>query len=511
MSESTAPGVLYDTPRKSHVELESAYFEKRELKRVAGAWKLWALGVAAVISGEFSGWNFGLGVAGFWGLAIATVIITTMYLLLCYSLAEMSPALPHTGGAYSFARTTMGPWGGFVTGLAENMEYVFTPAVIVYFATQYLKGVFEGTPIGNIPEPVGWAILYAVFITLNSFGAQLSFRFSLLIAGIAMAILTLFCLFAIPHMIYAHAMDIKPEEGMTKFLPFGTVGILKALPFAVWFYLGIEELPLAAEETISPERDMPKGIMFGIGTLIIFALATLVCNSSLAPGAAALSTSGEPVLEGFRTIFGAESKFMGIPVAKIFGLFATAGLIASFHGIMFAYGRQIYSLSRAGYFPRFMSLTHGTSKAPYMALIVGGVIGYAVMIVLYYASGDATTYIGTKLLCVAVFGAMISYCMQMLSYVILKLRFPTMPRPYKSPFGLAGAIIAGVIAFVTLITLFIVDPANYRSAAIGAGLWFFVGLLYFIVYSRHHLVLSPEESFAMKLLDKQPDAPVAAI
>ena len=48
-----------------------------------------------------------------------------------YRIAEMSPALPHTGGAYSFARTAMGPWGGFVTGLAENVEYILTPAVIV--------------------------------------------------------------------------------------------------------------------------------------------------------------------------------------------------------------------------------------------------------------------------------------------------------------------------------------------------------------------------------------------
>ncbi len=54
-----------------------------------------------------------------------------MYYGLCYSIAEMSPALPHTGGAYSFARSAMGPWGGFITGLAENMEYVITPAVVV--------------------------------------------------------------------------------------------------------------------------------------------------------------------------------------------------------------------------------------------------------------------------------------------------------------------------------------------------------------------------------------------
>ena len=110
-----------------YVRVENEYFERRGLKRYARVWSLWALGVGVVISGDFFGWNFGLASGGFGGLLVATLIITVMYLCLCFSLAELSAALPHTGGAYSFARSAMGPWGGFVTGMAENMEYVFTP------------------------------------------------------------------------------------------------------------------------------------------------------------------------------------------------------------------------------------------------------------------------------------------------------------------------------------------------------------------------------------------------
>jgi ethanolamine permease len=102
-------------------DVDPGYFDQRGLKRHAGVWMLWALGVAAVISGDFSGWNFGLDVGGFGGLFIATIVITIMYIGLCYSISEMSPALPHTGGAYSFARSSMGPWGGFITGVAENI------------------------------------------------------------------------------------------------------------------------------------------------------------------------------------------------------------------------------------------------------------------------------------------------------------------------------------------------------------------------------------------------------
>jgi ethanolamine permease len=86
--------------------------------------------VGAVISGEYYGWNFGLGTGGFGGLLIAGVLMAIMYYGLVYSIAEMSPALPHTGGAYSFARRRWAR-GGVPHRLAENMEYVITPAVVV--------------------------------------------------------------------------------------------------------------------------------------------------------------------------------------------------------------------------------------------------------------------------------------------------------------------------------------------------------------------------------------------
>ena len=88
---------------------DASYFEQRGLSRYAGPWSLWALGVGAVISGHYSGWNLGLSLGGWGGMVIATALIAVMYLGLTFCIAEMSPALPHTGAAYSFARSSMGP------------------------------------------------------------------------------------------------------------------------------------------------------------------------------------------------------------------------------------------------------------------------------------------------------------------------------------------------------------------------------------------------------------------
>jgi ethanolamine permease len=470
----------------SYREVGSDYFEKRQLKRFARVFHLWALGVGAVISGDFFGWNFGLASGGFGGLFIATSIITLMYVGLCYSIAEMTAAMPHTGGAYSFARTSMGPWGGYLTGLAENMEYVLTPAVIVVGIGGYLGAIF-GTP--ESWAPLWWLVSYVIFVGLNIWGVEISFRFSVLITFVALLILLVFYIGALPHFDLKHALNIVPEEGGSKWLPMGVKGVFAALPFAIWFYLAIEQLPLAAEESHQPQKDLPKGIITGLFTLILCAFATLILNAGIAPGAAVIGGSDEPLFEGFKTIFGA-----GLG-SRVLALVAVAGLIASFHTIIYAYGRQIYSLSRAGYFPQALSLTHSNRKTPHMALIAGAVIGYVIALVIHFAGSDSP--VGGALLNMAVFGAVIAYIFQMLSFIRLRKHFPRMKRPYKSPLGMTGAWFALLVSLITLIALFIVD-ASYRSAVLGAAIWFAAGVAWFAVIGRKRLVRAPEESFALQ-------------
>ncbi len=475
-------------PRRgvAYEEVDEGYFERRGLRRHARVGSLWALGVGAVISGDFFGWNFGLAAGGFGGLLIATLLITVLYTGLCFSVAEMSAALPHTGGAYSFARSAMGPWGAYVTGLAENMEYILTPAVIVVGMGGYLGAVF-GTPASA--APLWWLAAYAAFVGLNVAGVAVSFRFAVAITLLALAILVIFWIGALPHFAWEQALDVAPGEGGSRWLPHGAGGVLAALPFAIWFYLAIEELPLAAEEAHAPQRDIPKGILLGLATLVVCAFLTLFLNAGIPPGAAAIGRSDEPLFAGFQTIFGA-----GVG-ARLLALLAVAGLAASFHTIIFAYGRQIYSLSRAGYFPRWLSLTHANLQTPHLALVAGAVLGYAVALAIHRLGPEHP--VGAVLLNMAVFGAVISYCLQMASFVLLRLRMPHVARPYRSPLGLPGAIAAFAIAALTLVVLFVSDPV-YQKVVIGAAVWYGLGLLWFALVGRRRLVYSPEERFAAK-------------
>ena len=365
-------------------EAGEGYFEKRKLRRHAAFWSLWALGVGAVISGDFYGWNLGLDAGGFGGLLIAGIVITIMYYGLCFSIAEMSPALPHTGGAYSFSRSAMGPWGGFITGLAENMEYVITPAVVVG-AMGFLSHdiVFDLTGAdGWWNSPVlWWAVYYIIFVGINILGIEITMRFTVIITVAALAILAFFFVAVLVSGKFDASLltNIPPEEGETSFLPKGIAGIFPALPFAIWFYLAIEELPLAAEESHDPKRDIPRATIWGLTTLMFFAIGILFLNTGIGGGAAEIGTSATPFFDGFKAVFGEGAG------ASLLGLLALIGLIASFFTIIYAYGRNTYSLSRAGYFPQSLSITHPTRHTPYVALIAGAVIGYTLSLVIYFA------------------------------------------------------------------------------------------------------------------------------
>ncbi|MFM2412353.1 MAG: hypothetical protein RLZZ587_686 [Actinomycetota bacterium] len=486
----------------SYTEQSKEYFEKRQLTRSAGVWGLWGLAIAAVISGDFSGWNFGVAAGGFGGLLVAFAILVVMYYGLMFAIGEMSAAMPHSGGAYSFARKAMGPWGGFITGLAETIEYVATTAVVVFFSAAYLNGVtsellgVDLSPDGSNMMWVWYVVLYAVFILLNSLGSSISFRFSIIVSIISLAIIVLFSVMVLAsgQIDWSSLWNIPADPaaaGSSWFLPNGIMGILFAIPFGVWLFLGIEELPLAAEEAHNPSRDIPRAGFWARGTLIVTGLLVMFINTGIL-GAEATGAAGEPLLDGFRAV-------VGDGWAAVLGIFALIGLLASLQGIMFAYGRNMYSLSRAGYYFKGLSVT-GKNKTPWLALLVGGVIGFAALVLLDYltatdASGEVSGVAGAIILNIAVWGAMLAYLMQMVSFIILRVKHPELDRPYRSPWGLGGATVAGLIAALAFVG-FLLNEA-FRPAIYAIIIVYAVFLLYFALVGRHNLVMSPEERYAV--------------
>ncbi|WKG04870.1 ethanolamine permease [Mycolicibacterium sp. HK-90] len=455
--------------------LESAdYLKKRQLKSGSAGWLLLAgLGVSYVISGDFSGWNFGLEQGGFGGLLIAVVIIAAMYFCMVLGLAELSSSLPAAGGGYTFARRALGPWGGFATGTAILIEYSIAPAAIATFIGGYVES------LGLFGIHKGWWVYLAafiIFIGIHLAGVGEALRLMFVITAIALLGLVIFAVSAIGSFDVANLTDIAPDTaaaGASAFLPHGYLGIWAAIPFAIWFFLAVEGVPLAAEETANPERNVPRGIIAAMTVLIVTCVTVLFLTTG-AGGAEAMSTVDDPLVQAL----GGEGT-----AAKLVNYIGLAGLIASFFSIIYAYSRQTFALSRAGYLPTALSVTN-KRKAPTLALIVPGIVGFLLSL----------TGQGALILNMAVFGAALSYVLMMVSHIVLRVREPNMPRPYRTPGGIATTGFALVVAVVAVIATFLVDPV-----AAGLCLLVFAGfMLYFAVYSRHKLVAnSPDEEFAM--------------
>jgi ethanolamine permease len=451
---------------------DAAYLEKRQLKSGSAGWLLLAgLGVSYVISGDYSGWNFGLAQGGFGGLAIAAIVIAGMYLALVLGMAELSSALPAAGGGYTFARRALGPWGGFATGTAILIEYAIAPAAIATFIGAYV----ESLNIFGITN--GWWVYlaaYVLFIGIHLVGVGEALKVMFVITAIALIGLLIFVVAALGHFDAANLTNIAPSDaaGASNFLPHGYLGIWAAIPFAIWFFLAVEGVPLAAEETANPERNVPRGIIAAITVLLISCAAVLVLTTG-AGGAEQMSSSGNPLVEALGDG----------TAAKVVNYIGLAGLIASFFSIIYAYSRQLFALSRAGYLPTVLSVTN-SRKAPTLALIVPGAIGFALSL----------TGHGALLLNMAVFGAALSYVLMMVSHIVLRVREPDMRRPYRTPGGAITTGFALVVAVLAVIATFLVDSV---AALCCVGV-FAAFMAYFALYSRHHLVAnSPDEEFAM--------------
>jgi ethanolamine permease len=454
--------------------VEAGYLQKRQLRTGTAGWVLLAgLGVAAVISGDYAGWNFGLAEGGFGGLLIATVLMAVMYTAMVFGLAELGSALPTAGGGYTFARRALGPWGGYATGVAVLIEYAIAPAAIATFIGAYVES------LGLFGITDGWWVylaVYALFIGVHLLGVGEALKVMLVIAAIAVAGLVLYLVGAIPAFDSGNLLDMAPTDaaGASDFLPFGLMGVWAAFPFAIWFFLAVECVPLASEEARDPARALPRGIVAAMGVLAVLAVLMLVFTAG-AGGSQAMSASGNPPVEALEVA--------GSGLADVVNYAGLFGLVASFFSIIYAYSRQTFALSRAGYLPRALSVTN-SRKAPMLALLVPGAIGFVLSL----------TGQGAMLLNMAVFGATVSYVLMMVSHIVLRRREPDLPRPYRTPGGTATTGVALVLAAAAVVATFLVD--------VEAALWtlgaYALFLAYFALYSRHHLVASaPEEEFEL--------------
>ncbi|MBL7714396.1 MAG: ethanolamine permease [Bdellovibrionales bacterium] len=418
---------------------------------------IWGLGVGYVISGEYFGWNLGLPEGGPLGLLIAAILVSVMTISFVFSYAELACSIPKAGGAFVYASRGLGPGWGYLGGIAQMVEFVFAPPAIAaaiggYFST-YAPGV----------SPLVFAVAaYFIFTALNIWGVKQSAVFELAITILAILELLVFAGVTGPHFSWA-AFSQDP-------LPNGWKGVFAAIPFAIWFYLAIEGIANVAEEAKNPQKDIVRGFVWAVLTLVFLALLTLVCAVGVAGWKAVVYAPGSttpldtPLPLAFGKVVGEGHALYHILVTV--GLF---GLVASFNGIVLVAGRAIMEFGRVGYAPRWLGATLEKRQTPAGALLVNFVVG--IVALLTGRTGEIIT--------LAVFGALTLYAVSMVALIRLRKTEPKMHRPFKVPLYPVVPITALILALVCFAAMVWQTPVIFGIyiGLIGlAYVWYILGI-----------------------------------
>ncbi len=397
--------------------------EKQSLSKTLTPTLLWGLGVGYVISGMYCGWNLGLAKGGTLGMAIATCFSIIMYVCFSFSYSELACAIPKAGGAFDYARRALGRDIAFITGLAQIIEFVFAPPAIAIAIGTYFHIFF---PLVDIK--VAAILVYIVFTGLNIYGVRAAATFELIITILAVGELLIFAGVTMPHATFANLSKNN--------FPFGISGAFAAMPFAIWFFLGIEGVANVAEETINPQRDIIKGFGWAILTLVILCVITFISTVGVAGWDAVLSDSPLPDAMG-HVVDKSDVLYKLLIVVGIFGL------VASFHGLILASGRATFEFGRVGFAPRFLGEVSPRFLTPANALVGNMILGIAALM---FGNMD-------MIINLSVCGALILYIVSMLSILILRQKEPDMVRPFRVPLFPFTPLIALIIALVSFIAM----------------------------------------------------------
>lgn len=411
-----------------------------QLKRTLSPIMVWGLGVGYVISGMYFGWNLGLAQGGTLGLGIAVFFIIILYITFTFSYAELACAIPKAGGAFDYATRALGKDAGFIAGMAQNIEFIFAPPAIAFAIGAYFNLFFPQVSIISIA-----IMAYIIFTTLNISGVKAAATFELVITIFAVAELLLFCSITLP--------NIKAIHLAQNNFPNGWSGIFASIPFAIWFFLGIEGVANIAEEAIDPKRTILLGFGSAIATLVVLCVLTFIGSVGIGGWEAVVykidgSTSDSPLPLALGQIVGNNNLLYHLLITV--GLF---GLVASFHGLMLASGRSTFEFGRVKFAPAFLGRINPRFQTPANALLVN--MGLGIVALLTGKTADIIT--------IAVFGALTLYIISMISLLRLRKTEPELLRPFKVPMYPAFPIVALVIAFVSMIAMTIF---NFQLALI---------------------------------------------
>ena len=403
-----------------------------------------ALGAAIAISGNFSGWNYGLAVGGWGGMLVAALGMALLFFILTQCLAELAAMLPQGGGFDYYAEYGLGSTAGYLAGMSVAVALAVGAGLATSFAEGYTAAMLG---VQGWPVKIG---LFVVVMALQMRGASEAVGATMVVGLIALGILLAFCIFLAPHFQVEHLLT-QTSTGRTAF-PRGLLGIAQCIPFALFLFLGVEQAAHAASEVQDVERSMPKALLvaiciaFGIGfCVLLFATGSA--------GTGQLATANDPLYVAVASApAGAGTRMM----EKLVATGALVALIGTFFSLAYAGSRQFYHLAGARYLPAFLHRTNSRA-APVAALLLVTAIGLV-----------AAAFPPDSVMVVFIFLISVSYVLVLLAFIRLRRTQQSLLRPYRAVGGKWLAAVAILLTLAVMVSCYQLQAValSYAIAAL---------------------------------------------
>jgi ethanolamine permease len=433
------------------------------LLRVLGPAHVWALGVGIVLVGEYMGWNFGVGKGGAYAALIACWFAGILYTCVAMIDSEVTSTVAAAGGQYTQAKHIVGPLMAFNVGLYLTFAYTMLEAANAITAGYLISEVARLTSGVTDLDQRPFIVLAILFLAwLNFRGVLATLTFNLVITAIAfVAIIILFLSTSgvLGTSMMKHA-DLMSGQAS---LPYGWIGVLAAMHFGLWYYLGIEGTTQAAEEVRSPARALPFGTLAGIMTLMTAATLTWYVCSGILPWEFLGDGVNGSVAPLFDTARLTGSGFL-VFLLGVGTLFAT---LASANGCINDASRAWFAMGRDRYLPGWFGAVHPRYRTPYRSII------FLVPIALIFALGAPLDQVITF----SILSGLLEYTFMPLNVILFRKKWPmgVIKRGYEHPFHPIPAITLLTLCAVTYFAVFL-GYGTQLVAMIGfyiiVSLWF---------------------------------------
>jgi amino acid transporter len=360
--------------------------------------------------------------AGYAGAILILLLTPVIWSLpTAFMIGELASALPEEGGYYAWVRRAMGNCWGFQEAWLSLVASVFDMAIYPTLFVVYLERLFPWFAVGHRGVLVGVAVV-AVCAALNIAGIKV----------VATTSVWLFFLLSAPFAIIVVLAPLKHGAlaGVAATPTTSHVDLIAGLLVAMWNYMGWDNASTIAAEVDEPQRTYPRAIL---------AAVLLVAVSYILPVAAMSLTHLSPT--AWDTGSWADiANLVGGPLLRI-GL-VLGGMMSAFgmfNALVMSYSRLPYAMAQDGMLPSVFARVTQRSQAPWVSIVV---LAFGWALCLGFGFERLVT------LDIMIYGA--SLMLEFVALVVLRFTEPKLPRPFKVPGGIVGAILAGLLPMLLL-------------------------------------------------------------